>query len=325
MKKIALGDLGEFWYGDYKEPFEQLEGGVPGHPVGVVLKADDGKLLCAYCGKTYDNLALHTYNAHGMTARQYKEEVGLLKKSALVSEEVRRKMIRTGLRRMASGELKISPGTGRNAPRPSTRGKKHAQWKPESLNLTGRCYLQVMTIARAITKENGGRLTWKALHQVGIGKKLVRAYFGSLGELQRVSGSVVHGEVPQNADLLSALRSIADTLGRAPSYSDLRRYGLPSSSTWRARFGTLEEACRQAGLDPNHRLVGEEYDERILVAYATTGSLAKTATAVGISVPTVRKRLGTYGFPFPPGNAYSMREDRKAWAAGLLRQERSAA
>ena len=89
MKKIAVGDLGEFWYGDYKEPFEQLEGAVPGYPVGVVLKDDDGLLLCAYCGKVYKNLGNHSAKTHGMSASEYKDEVGLLRKSALVSEQLR--------------------------------------------------------------------------------------------------------------------------------------------------------------------------------------------------------------------------------------------
>ena len=89
VKKIAVGDLGEFWYGDYKEPFEQLEGAVPGYPVGVVLKDDAGLLLCAYCGKVYKNLGAHAAKTHGLSAKEYKDETGLLRKSALVSEQTR--------------------------------------------------------------------------------------------------------------------------------------------------------------------------------------------------------------------------------------------
>ena len=139
VKKIAVGDLGEFWYGDYKEPFEQLEGAVPGYPVGVVLKDDAGLLLCAWCGKVYKNLGAHSAKTHGMSANQYKDEAGLLRKSALVSEQTRMMNSAQGFRLRAAGIFRT----------PTLEDSRRAAWQggsavanrerpAEALNKTGR-------------------------------------------------------------------------------------------------------------------------------------------------------------------------------------------
>lgn len=313
MKKIAVGDLGEFWYGDYKEPFEQLEGGVPGHPVGVVLKADDGKLLCAYCGKTYDNLGRHVAT-HGMNARGYKEEVGLLFKSALVSERRRFQLVRGGRRSFAAlrAEGKFKPfqkGSGGQAEAVQT-GESHWQRRGEALNQTGRCYSQVLAVAKMLSAK--GRLSKSQLSKHGIGRMVVSRYFGDMDALARMVGSRPKRWTDQ--ELVAGLRNLANDIGRTPIASDLRRFGMPNIVTYRKHFGSWNKAVLAAGLFPTTPM-GTSIDDEIamLVAYATTGSLIGASKSLHVSDVRLRKVLLKYGFPYSFSDPIQ-RQDRRAWA-----------
>lgn len=323
MKKIAVGDLGEFWYGDYKEPFEQLEGGVPGHPVGVVLKADDGALLCAFCGKTYHNLGIHTARTHGMPAPEYKREVGLLQKTALVSEKGRITSLRTALRNRGKGKFgKGSPFVAGVA-RPATVGRNNSMYKPEYLNKTGRCYAQALAVATMLKAQ--GKLTDTQLRKSGIWASTVETLFGSMDELYRLAGSKRQARQRfTDHELLMALRHAADALGRTPSRSDLNRLGLPGRKTLVTRFGSYAEACRKAGLDPNLPVpLDSDLEAQILTAYATHGSMEKTQKQVGVHQRRVEAVFAKYGAPFVDrsrGRGGPDTSARRAWAAEMARR-----
>lgn len=294
MKKIAVGDLGEFWYGDYKEPFEQLEGGIPGHPVGVILKDDEGRLLCAFCGKVTEQLGNHARIRHGLPAADYKREVGLLQKSALVSERMRSQMSANAIRKL--GDLQER---GR-----ALRGKPHGESRRgvrlaiEGQNKTGRCYAQLLAVGRSIVKEHG-RLTEKRLHKRGIFHYNWEMFWGSLPAFQRAVGSPT---APRRgwtrSELIESLRNVALQIGRTPSRSDLRRYGLPSEQPYRRVFGSYAAACSAAGLDPNlpPALTGER-EIQILAAYATTGSMQRARQIVHADVKTIQQVLARYAVP----------------------------
>lgn len=318
MKKIALGDLGEFWYGDYKEPFEQLEGGVPGHPVGVVLKDDAGRVLCAYCGKTFESLGPHVRRAHGMSGKEYKQEVGLLMKSSLVSEKLRVRLVSRIMKRIENGTAPVLDSKPRG--NPDNRGRKSGKWAPEALNLTGRCYSQVIAVAQSISRETG-RITYPELKKRGIGKKLVRAYFTDLKTLQVISGAKVGRPSYTDDELKNMLVSLASEIGRTPSKSDIVRYGLPMNTLAR-RWGGYSKACAAAGLDPNLRAPAESFRGRVMVAYSITPTIRDVCRSLGVSQKTVEKALRFYGFPFSV--SHGTEDTRRAWAAGVLAQERGA-
>lgn len=316
MKKIAVGDLGEFWYGDYKEPFVQLEGGVSGHPQGVVLKADDGKLLCAYCGKTFDNLGKHV-GVHGLSAQTYKEEVGLLQKSALVSEEGRRLRIRNGLKRLAD-----DPGLSRVAARIKRRtGVPRGKLKgaPEKQNKTGSCYAQLIAVGRQM-KRDRGQVTMKQLIKLGITQHVIESRFGSLSTFQRLVGLPITWRGRSDAELINALQNVAAELGRSPNDSDLRRLGAPTSMTYRRRFGSYQNALSRAGLAPSRFIPSLASDAEILEAYAVTGDLNKTMrlTHRGHRVRQVLHRYGIpvyFGFVSP-----ELRHDARRLSAEIARR-----
>lgn len=321
MKKIAVGDIGEFWYGDYKEPFEQLEGGVPGHPVGVVLKADDGRLLCAWCGKTFDNLATHINKTHHSSAASYKETVGLLHKSALKSDRLRLVGARNGLRHG------FGPHPEHSYSRPSmvTRrsGAEHHSLNPERLNKTGTCYAQALAVGRTVTRETG-RLSQKTLRKHGISPIIVARYFGDMDGFRRAVGlaPVNKRKSLSNSDLISVLRHLSQDLGRTPLGTDMRRYGMPSRNTYIKRFGSWSSACIQAGLTPNLPIPdGQDFDVNVLVAYATLGTIMKVAHHLHVAASRVTETMTRYGAPFPDMN-YNGPDTtaRRRWAADMAQR-----
>lgn len=322
-RKIAVGDLGEFWYGDYKEPFVQLEGGVPGYPEGVLLADDDGKLLCAYCGKTYKNLGNHV-RMHGFNARQYKDEVGLLRGSALISEANRVDVAARALRQWATtppstrDKLRELNKDRRTRARSSKAGGDSTN-TPELLNKTGTCYAQALAVARQIAQD--GTLTQAKLDKRGIYWKRVRMYFGNIERLRRLVNGGWGDKMRRwtDAELLAALASLAQEIGRTPFASDLRRYGLPNVQTMVHRFGSYTKACRRAGLEPNlPRPLTTEVEARVLVAYAVTADATRVGEALDMSRDRVFTVLHKYGYPFGRGGNHH--EARKAWAAEMARR-----
>ncbi len=323
MKKIAVGDLGEFWYGDYKEPFEELEGGIPGYPRGALLVEDAGdrpgdRLLCAFCGAVKHNLGNHARLRHGLHAADYKREVGLLQKSALVSESLRQKMVARSLRLVASGVTGLKPGNTTHQLRRFSRGGT-PKLTAEQLNKTGRCREQVKAVAAQLARE--GRLTYRSLRAVGIYQGTVDRYFGPISELRRLLGTDPRPRrVLSDDELIASLRQLATVLGRTPAASDLRRHGMPSTPTYIKRFGSFVNACRKAGLQPNLPTPsGPDRDVAFLVAYATLGNIHKACRVVGMAYPTAASILSTHGFPF---GSYEQRysNDRKEWASEMARR-----
>lgn len=319
MRKIAVGDLGEFWYGNYKEPFEQLEGAVTGYPRGALLKDDDGRILCAYCGKTFDYLPRHISHAHRMTTAAYKDEVGLLQKSALVSERIRDSRIATAYRNRAQAKWSNPTPTAVARSIAARRTNDRTNNPAERQNMTGRCHAQILTVAREIMRERG-RVTQRDLNQRGIWQVVVEQRFGSLSALQRLIGDGRRNKGNQwsDAELIAALRSLADKMGRTPAFSDLRRFGLPSTDAYYRHFGSYPEACRRAGLTAFEWVPRDSASEAAyLLAWATTGDTHKAGTACGTSDRTIRQTLTKYGIPkMPPGGGHhAMRQAARRQAA----------
>lgn len=260
MKKIAVGDLGEFWYGDYKEPFEQLEGAVPGHPVGVVLYEDDGgkpgNLLCAYCGGTFENLGTHVKPKHGLSTREYKEEVGLLQKSALVSERLRNTRSATQLRMIRSGKYDPTQHRFTKGFKPAPHRTRDGRIKPEFLNKTGRCRSQVVQVARSI-RQRTGRISEKELRRHGIYMNTVKRYFGTMNGLRIEAGMppVAKRHSYSAFELKQSLWALAQSLGRTPTQSDCRRFGLPTQKVFAREFGSVYKGLRSRRLGPESTAV----------------------------------------------------------------------
>lgn len=333
MKKIAVGDLGEFWYGDYKEPFVQLEGAIPGYPQGVILKRDDGKLLCPFCveGKTYNNLGAHAAKAHGLRAPQFKDEVGLLRSSALVSEQTRQLNSAQGIRRRLQGTFHtLSRAESRAGGLLGAQVVRHAErggGSPERLNKTGRCYAQIIATAKTIQLEYG-RITIARMNKHGIYVRNVERYFGTWQTfLRAVKDSTVRraGIAWSDSQLITALRSLAQEIGHTPTVSDQTRYGIPTRHAYEHHFGSWAEACRRAGIAANvpgqwaRRAITDQEEIAVLSGYAMSGTMGRAAKAAGISWQRATAILTGFGIKTLPGES-PLRRGQMATAATIARR-----
>lgn len=85
-------------------PFMKYEGGY-GYQ-GVLLEQEDtGKLQCHICGKHFMSLPGHIYFKHGLTADEYKKQVGLNLGTPIVSESISKK-IRKSIFEQPESEIK---------------------------------------------------------------------------------------------------------------------------------------------------------------------------------------------------------------------------
>lgn len=60
--------------------------------VGKVSYDCEGKPICHICGKSFNRLMRHVNCAHNMTAREYKDEFGLIMGKGICSEKSRKKV-----------------------------------------------------------------------------------------------------------------------------------------------------------------------------------------------------------------------------------------
>lgn len=77
---------------NYKEPFMKFEEGY-GYLGTLLFDGKTDTIQCHFCGDWFSYLPHHLHKEHSMTAKQYKEKIGLLSSSALISESEREKLM----------------------------------------------------------------------------------------------------------------------------------------------------------------------------------------------------------------------------------------
>lgn len=82
---------------NYKEPFmdfvDEATGGGFGYQGVLMLDAEGDVLQCHLCGNWFNSLQHHIRKEHNVSAKIYKEKVGLNKTTALISDNYRLKLI----------------------------------------------------------------------------------------------------------------------------------------------------------------------------------------------------------------------------------------
>jgi len=234
----------EFFYRNYKEPFAWTDG----HhvPDGVVAFDAEHKVVCSFCGRTFDNLAGHVKKAHGLSIREYKEDRGLLMKTALISERWRQTLINVGMKVVAEG--KANPPQKR--PRPAAKNWRQT---PEAENKQGRCYQQILVVATAIARQHRGHISTRLLEEKGIYRYAVKRYFGGYADLAKIVGGYITQGGPiaySNEEMVAVLKHLGEQLEKTPTQSDIRRYGAMSATAFKKHFGSWPAALLAAGFTP---------------------------------------------------------------------------
>lgn len=74
-------------------------------------------------------------------------------------------------------------------------------------------------------------------------------HFGSWGAALKAAGFDSTGYAHSDEELLTALREMADDLGRPPSSVEMREEGPHAAKTYQRRFGSWAAALDAAGLE----------------------------------------------------------------------------
>jgi hypothetical protein len=239
---------GSVTFYNYKEPLMKFEGGF-GYVGTLLFDTKEDKMQCHFCGQWFGSLAHHLAREHNMSTHDYKESVGLLQTTALISESFRAKLIASGMdKRLAN----LRRGGCKS---PETREKIRATLKAnalksENMNLRGTCPAQLIERMQKIAREKGNKLRMRDFDSFN---ELIRKTFGSMKEACQVAGinyrepsHTLKNEL-RNIDetketLLRDMRRFKEINNRQPACSDSRRGLLSSHGTYTKYFGSWKKA-----------------------------------------------------------------------------------
>lgn len=224
---------------NYKEPLMKYEKGY-GYLGAVVFDGETDKIQCSLCGEWFVQLAPHLKREHNMKVGAYKEELGLFQNTALIGENMRAKLIATGLdKRMQNlrqahlkrkkGGFKVSEST-----RAKIRAtlKKNAE-KSEHKNLRGTCPAQLLDRMKKIYDREGENLSIHE-HFGGLEYSIIKTY-GSFKEACRLAGipyrkpgtnrNYNHSIKHRDSDVLDFMKEFITRFNRMPKRKDFKAQG----------------------------------------------------------------------------------------------------
>jgi hypothetical protein len=162
---------------NYKEPLMKYEQGY-GYVGALVFDGETDKIQCHMCGEWFHHLVPHLSREHNMKAKQYKDEVGLLQTTALISESAREKLIASGLdKRLQNLRSRKGKTHSPEARKKISETLRNNAIKDEALNLKGNCPAQLIDRLQKMYAEDPE--AWR-----------VHSLRGMAGSLKRVFGTI---------------------------------------------------------------------------------------------------------------------------------------
>lgn len=138
---------------NYKEPFMKYEQGF-GFQGVLLFDGETDKIQCHICGQWFLQLGGHLTREHNMKAEDYKKTVGLSKRTALVGEVVRAKLIATGLKKRLKN-LRGMKGRKHTEASKALISANHAGKTRMMQNVNGTCPEQLIERLIAEYKKQG--------------------------------------------------------------------------------------------------------------------------------------------------------------------------
>lgn len=127
---------------NFKEPFMKYEKGY-GYQGVLLFDGGTDKVQCHLCGEWFEALPNHIIREHSMKSGKYKEEVGLNKKTALIGEKLRAKLIASGLNKRLQN-LRNQKGVKRSEETKDKIRKSRHENRREFQNQAGTCPEQLI-------------------------------------------------------------------------------------------------------------------------------------------------------------------------------------
>jgi len=252
----------------YKEPFMPFD---RGYGFRGVLLADEetGDLQCHFCGEWYPNLSNHIHREHNMNTAQYRDLVGLNKKTILISDQERAKLVHVHQDAcLANLRSHSTPHTEATKRKISEEMKKNWETRFETKNVKGTCYLQLLNRIKEFHREHGRVPSSRDFNSsqgtfVRVFGSWTNAVRAAGFEPNKVGGHSLKSSWRYTDDqLLDAIRNFYRQHNRIPSISDCVSGLIPSYGTYQKHFGGIMNAVTQASLPaPSYKTMKERNDD----------------------------------------------------------------
>lgn len=215
---------------NYKEPLMKFEGGF-GYIGALVFDGKTDKIQCHFCGEWLGSLPHHLRREHNMSASEYKDLVGLLQSTALISESARAKLIASGLDKRGQNLRAGGKKTQEEKDKIRATLIKNGQ-KAEHKNLRGTCPEQLIYRMKTIAEEKGDKLRMRDFDSF---KESILKTYGTLEVACKLAGIKYHApSVNYSYDHVrkytrdTALNFIREYILRfenVPTYKDFEKQG----------------------------------------------------------------------------------------------------
>ena len=249
---------------NYKEPLISIPKGKGFGYYGTIINTNDGKYIqCHICGKLFTSLPGHILNGHKKKVADYKEEFGLAKMTALVSESERFVLKDRYLKwfnSMSEEEKQKFSQTRKDNWKKFIKGRRRGQpgLSLEDKNKRGTCPDQLLEKIREVAKTLGHTPSkLEFIQTLGTQRYIHLIYktFGSwegavdlAGFMPKQRGRGGYTFTYDNEQLLEYLRNFVVVHKKIPTWTDFNRGLLPSYTIYTRRFGSIENAREEAEL-----------------------------------------------------------------------------
>jgi hypothetical protein len=276
-------------------PFKKLVDG-HGYPGVILERATDGRLQCHICGDWYEDLARHVQWQHRMKSAEYKNKFELRLKDVLLSRQIRKKLKEAATtpqnieRCRNNNKLCVARIKANKTKQTIVRAAASLKSKNTlaALNERGLCPDQVNYRFDIVAQEVGKTPTERDLRnfdgplydRIRFKFGTLTAYLGYRADMkeneakEKLAGDFDESKINYDAHrkktamrkvsfagmqakdvfIVSGIRKIYREKGRVlPKYFN----GTPSLTLVMERFGNLENALREAGIDAaNWTMIG---------------------------------------------------------------------
>lgn len=239
----------------YKEPLRPVKKGY-GYYGAIAMSKEDGRIQCHFCGELFDNLALHIYKIHDITATEYKLKFSLSRSSALVSERVRMDAKEKTLEWMR----RLTPEQKEAHMRRARAGRR--EWRKfkerlEDKNKKGTCPDQLLDTIKKCAEKLGHTPSKNEFIAHYDSQRFVHLIYKTFGswtkaiKMARLTASEKKAGKKKeysNEELLDYLSIYHQENGNIPTESDARRGLIPDVGVYKRHFGSLPKARKLAGI-----------------------------------------------------------------------------
>lgn len=242
-------------------PFRRLVNG-HGYPGVLLERVSDGKIQCHLCGEWFKFLGSHVYQTHKISAKKYRQKFSLRSKDALCNSVMSGKQrdVAKGSKHLLSARTKR---LGIKSIQQNMKTGKRAYAVRKGLNTLayvnaiGLCPDQInyrFDVVAALAQRQPTLCDVRKYDHPVLDKILksfgsFNKYIQYRGFLPRRQGATISPRQKLFSDvaLVAAIRSVYLKRGRVKTLDFI---GQPSYETIRRRFGGIENALREAGIDP---------------------------------------------------------------------------